>query len=252
MNEKLKKVLKIGYNVLKVVTRCLVVALVLFQMLFIDELAYVMNELDIKTDTISEVIKQYIKLVKDKTELPNFEELMKANVVILNLTQQASGSGTNIRIGDKIYIISAGHLDDPTDEMVVKEKNEFRKIRLVKVNHEVDLALFEYVENYYDITIANLTETTPKAGDKIWAIGNPIMIVDAITSGTLVKIDKYFYLIDARIYYGSSGGGLFNIQGELIGVNVAMKSNPLYNLGISVNIQTVKDFLTGKIKNELE
>ena len=179
--------------------------------------------------------------------LPNFQNLVRANVLIVNITEGCSGSGTTFVMNGKTYILSAGHLGELTDTFFVKERDEYRAINMVRVNHDVDLALFEYVGAYCDLTIAPIAVEEPKVGDRIWAVGNPAMLEDAITSGTLVRKMGFMYLIDAKIYYGSSGGGLFNTKGELIGVNVAMIGVPRYTLGISVNLSTVKAFLLGRI-----
>jgi S1-C subfamily serine protease len=216
-------------------------------MAMIVEVSQVMTALDAKTDVIIASMQE-----KQIPTLPNFENLVKANVLIINETKGCAGSGTNIVMDGKVYILSAGHLDDPTDTFFVREGAVYRSIKLVKVNHGVDLALFEYMDKYADLSIASIAVVEPKVGDRVWTIGNPAMLEDAITSGDLVRKIKIYYLIDAPIYFGSSGGGLFNTKGELVGVNVALTGVGTYTLGMSVNLQIIKNFLLGKIANEIE
>jgi len=210
------------------------------------------------TDELKE-LKEYIidqnaridKDIADKTVLPNFLDLTKSNVFMINKTKGASGSGTIIQIDGKCYILSAGHLDDPTDAFFVREGEELLPIKLVKVNHAVDLALFEYTNDQCDLKSAKVTDIEPTVGDKVFAIGNPAGLEDAITSGVIVRKKNFHYLIDAKIYFGSSGGGLFNIKGELIGVNVLIVGVGDYVLGASVNLKTIKDFIEGRIASEI-
>ena len=223
-----------------------IVALLIFNMITIINVSKLMNDLDRKTDVIVSAMQE-----NQTPTLPNFENLIRANVVIINSTQGCGGSGTTINYEGKTYILSAGHLDDPSDTFFVKERDEYRSIKLIKVNHEVDLALFEYVGEYCDLTIAPIAVEEPRVGDRIWAVGNPAMLEDAITSGTLVRKIEFTYLIDAKIYYGSSGGGLFNTNGELIGVNVAMIGVQNYMLGKSINLRTVKAFILGNIPSDI-
>jgi len=246
MPDILRKIGRVIGFIAKVVTRALVIALLILNMLFVLEVGQMATEMDAKTDVICSALRE-----RHTPTLPNFENLVRANVVIVNLTQGCSGSGTIINVYGETYILSAGHLDDPADIFVVKEGEIYRPIKLVKVNHGVDLALFKYIDKYCDITIAPIAVEEPRVGDSVRAVGNPAMLEDAITRGTLVRKLGISYLIDAKIYYGSSGGGLFNTKGELIGVNVAMVGTGTYLLGMSVNLSIIKAFLNGQISSEI-
>jgi len=291
----LKLLLNICKNVLILFTRVLVVSLLILNMLFVINVSERVENLENKTTLIASAFSQYQKIIietltlmlrgqlatdefikdlqsyiyeksasiereiKDKTTLPNFVDLIKANVLIVNKTKGCMGSGTTIQIDGRYYILSAGHLDDPTDDFYVFEGKEKRPIILIKVNHEVDLAVFTYVNDYDDLVSANIAINYPNVGDKVWTVGNPAGLEDAITSGTLVNKKGYEYLIDAKIYYGSSGGGLFNTKGELIGVNTGIQGvcpviigKESYLLGVSVDLLTIKLFLLGYIINELD
>lgn len=283
----IKKILHVIGVVVKSFIRGCVVALLILNMIMIVNVAQLMNDIDAKTDIMAYAFREYHKVtiesmtlllksqiattelvgelrkyileksktidaeIADKQMLPNFMDLVKANVVISNITKGIYGSGTMFEFEGKTYILSAGHLDDPTDTFFVVEGNDYRAITLVKVNHKVDLALFEYAGEYTDLIIAKLSNNEPKVGDRVWAIGNPAVLEDAITSGTLVRKLGFGYLTDAKIYYGNSGGGLFNVKGELIGVNVAMMGVQNYRLGFTVNLSTIKAFIRGRIPSEV-
>lgn len=242
MYDIVKKVFRVVVQTLKLLIKTLAVIVIILNMILLADVSRLMTDLDAKTDMMVSAIQE-----NRVPTLPNFQNLVRANVVILNETQGCDGSGTTINVNGKTYILSAGHLGDLTDTFFVKERDDFRSIRMVRQNKDVDLSLFEYVGEYCDLTIAPVAVEEPKVGDRIWTVGNPAMLEDAITSGTLVRKMGYSYFIDAKIYYGSSGGGLFNTNGELIGVNVAMIGVQNYLLGMSVNLRTIKAFLLGNI-----
>jgi len=291
----MNKIFTIIYNVFKLVATIMVIVILFFNVLFIAEVETTLKDIDNKTslmasafinyhkitiETMSLLLKGQIstvgfvkelqtyifnksteieKQIKEKTMLPNFTELIKSNVVIVNKTSCCMGSGTIIKVKDKCYILSAAHLtDDSTDELYVKEGDETRPIKINKINRKIDLALFTYTNDYYDLTIAKISDKEPIIGDRVWTIGNPAGLEDAITSGSIVRKIGINYLIDAKIYFGSSGGGLFNNKGELIGVNVEMMGpNPVkigkidYMLGASVQLTIINAFIDGTIDSEI-
>ena len=246
-------IVKLIKNVITLLFEVLGIAVLVWSILLIGTTLRVLTNVNQEIETIANAFVQYNRIVNDKTILPNFEQLIKTNVLIVNETREIMGSGTTITIDGKIFILSAGHLDDPTDIFFVVEGNERRPIILVKVNHGIDLSLFKYVteSDYDNLVTAKIAKEDSKCGDSVWAIGNPAGLEDAITRGTLVRKTGIHDLIDAKIYHGSSGGGLFNTRGELIGVNVLLVGFGDYCLGSSVNLDTINNFLSGAIESEI-
>ena len=252
------KIFKVLGMVFKLFFRVLATGVLVLNLVFMLAVIDFGYDLDQKVSTMASAFVMANKIVTDRTITPNFPELIKSNVLIYNVTQGCAGSGTIIQVNGVNVILSCAHLDDPTDTFFVKKGREFRPIRLVKVNHKVDLSVFEYVTNYDDLQAVKIAPKNPTPGDKVWAIGNPSMIENAVTGGTLVKQVGTNYLIDNKIYHGSSGGGLFNTRGEIIGVNVAMIiqgqcviGQPFFELGLSVDLPTIKAFLAGTIPSEI-
>jgi S1-C subfamily serine protease len=252
MNSIIKKVFDAGRIVSKLTIRVLLITVCIWNFTLINATIKTMSDLDQKTDVIAEAFSQYNKNVAEKILFPDFDKLVKVNVFIVNETKGCSGSGTLLKVDNKIIILSAGHLvDDPADVLYVIEDTKIRLLKLKKINHAVDLAIFEYVDNYTDIRYTRVANEIPSVGDSIWAIGNPAGLEDAITRGTLVRKMGIHYFIDAKIYYGSSGGGLFNAEGELVGVNVMMVGVGDYILGASVSLEIINKFIAGDISSEV-
>jgi serine protease Do len=108
-----------------------------------------------------------------------------------------------------------------------------------------------------DLPVATLGDSSAlETGDWVMAIGNPFQLGHSVTVGVVsykersfeIAEDRWLKLIqtDASINPGSSGGPLFNVRGEVVGINVAMLSNGLgdsIGIGFAVPINSVKEIL---------
>ena len=93
---------------------------------------------------------------------------------------------------------------------------------------------------------------TLQVGDWVVAIGNPFALGHSVTHGMISARERYlgvsifddFIQTDALINPGNSGGPLFNMRGEVVGVNTAIVSQG-QGIGFAVPINLVKDLLPG-------
>ena len=88
------------------------------------------------------------------------------------------------------------------------------------------------------------------AGDGVFAVGNPLGLERSVSQGIISTLNRNFegliYLqTDAAINPGNSGGPLFNLRGEVVGVN-SLGFRGADNLGFSIPIPYVKDFLRNR------
>ena len=90
-------------------------------------------------------------------------------------------------------------------------------------------------------------------GETVIAIGNPVGLANSVTAGILSAVDRSFDVgrgvrfegvlqIDAAINPGNSGGPLFNVLGEMVGVNTAIRGDA-QNVGFAIPIDKVKALL---------
>ena len=92
---------------------------------------------------------------------------------------------------------------------------------------------------------------TLRPGDEVYAVGNPLgRNPDSISRGIVSHTERFtmglipFLQTDATISHGSSGGALFNRQGEVIGINTAIVATPNGNnigVGYALPINLVKN-----------
>lgn len=170
-----------------------------------------------------------------------------------NGVAQSIGSGIIYKhVGDKYYVVTNQHVvEDGTTFEVEFEDGSSLTATLRGVDELVDIAvLYFYSEDEYEVAeFANSDEVVK--GDFVLAVGNPIGYdyYGSITMGIISGLDRYFdvdgdgindmfvpYIQhDAAINSGNSGGALFNIDGEVIGINVIkLSSTDIEGMGFAI------------------
>lgn len=138
--------------------------------------------------------------------------------------------GSGVIMDDQGYILTAHHVVDSVDEILVALQDGRRyAAQLIGSDRYTDLAVLKIdAENLPVIPV----QSTPRirVGDIVLAIGNPYNIGQTITQGIISATggrvgvsNSYSDLIqmDAVINQGASGGALVNTAGKLIGINNA-------------------------------
>ena len=155
---------------------------------------------------------------------------------------QSLGSG--FIISSDGYILTNAHVVDDADEVVVKllDRREF-KAKIIGVDRRTDVALVK-------IDAAGLTKVTMgdpaklKVGEWVAAIGSPFGLENTMTAGIVsakgraLPQENYvpFIQTDVAINPGNSGGPLFNLSGEVVGINSQIYSRTGGSVGLSFSI----------------
>ena len=106
----------------------------------------------------------------------------------------------------------------------IKKKHKFKNVKIISIDPFRDLALLKVDLKGYKITFAKFSkEDVMQNGDIVFAIGNPKGFEWTTTKG--IVSSKYrlmkgvrFIQVDTPINSGNSGGPLFNIHGEIVGM----------------------------------
>lgn len=116
------------------------------------------------------------------------------------------------------------------------------KARLIKVSKEHDLALLK-LDNYSTPYLSAAKARYPKQGTKVFAIGSPFGISDALTTGIVTKATTEHMYTDTQILPGNSGGPLIDANGQVLGVNTALiaRKGTLDGLGVVIYSSTVRN-----------
>ena len=140
-----------------------------------------------------------------------------------------SGAGSGVIISKDGYIVTNNHVINGAKDITVtlKSGKEYTAT-LVGTDDKTDIAVLKI--DATDLTPATFGDSSAVAvGEQIVVVGNPLGI-----TMTLLQID-------AAVNPGNSGGALFNLNGELIGVvNAKYSSEEVEGLGFAIPIATAK------------
>lgn len=155
---------------------------------------------------------------------------------------QSLGSG--FIISSDGYILTNAHVVNAADEVLVKlsDKREF-KAKIIGADKRTDIALIKIdATNLPKVTVGD--PNTLKVGEWVAAIGSPFGLENTMTAGIVsakgraLPQENYvpFIQTDVAINPGNSGGPLFNLRGEVVGVNSQIYSRSGGSMGLSFSI----------------
>lgn len=142
------------------------------------------------------------------------------------------------------HILTNAHVVDGADEVLVKltDKREF-KAKVLGADKRTDVALIKIEAS--NLPVAKLGDSVKlKVGEWVVAIGSPFGFENTVTAGIVsakgrsLAHENYvpFIQTDVAINPGNSGGPLFNLKGEVIGINSQIYSRSGGSMGLSFAI----------------
>ena len=159
--------------------------------------------------------------------------------------RKATSLGSGFIIDGSGYIVTNNHVIENADEITVTtHDNEEFKAKLVGADEKTDLALLK-VEAGKPLPFVNWGDSDKmRIGDWVLAIGNPFGLGGSVTAGIVsarqrdINAGPYddFLQTDASINRGNSGGPMFNMDGEVVGINSAIYSPSGGSVGIGFAI----------------
>ncbi|MGH7926898.1 MAG: DegQ family serine endoprotease, partial [Candidatus Binatia bacterium] len=166
--------------------------------------------------------------------------------------RQGTGSGFVIRKDG--LILTNNHVVENAQEITVtlSDKQQY-KARILGRDPKTDLAVLK-IDAKDSLPAAILGDSEAlRVGDWVMAIGNPFGLSNTVTTGIvsakgrMIGAGPYddFIQTDASINPGNSGGPLFNMAGEVVGINTAIFSQSGGNIGIgfAIPVNLVKNLV---------
>lgn len=166
------------------------------------------------------------------------------------LKRQSLGSG--FIINKDGYILTNFHVIENATEIIVtlsESKKEF-KAKVVGQDQKLDIALIK-IKAVEDLPVALIGNSdNSQIGEWVIAIGNPFGLGGTVTKGIVSQKGRVigagpydnFIQTDASINPGNSGGPLFNMKGEVVGINTAIIAGG-QGIGFATPINMVKEVL---------
>ncbi len=155
---------------------------------------------------------------------------------------QSLGSG--FIISSDGYILTNAHVVNAADEVIVKlsDKREF-KAKIIGADRRTDVALLKIdATGLPKVSIGDPNQL--KVGEWVAAIGSPFGLENTMTAGIVSAKGRAlpqenfvpFIQTDVAINPGNSGGPLFNLKGEVVGINSQIYSRSGGSMGLSFAI----------------
>lgn len=178
-------------------------------------------------------------------------ENLLPTAVNISTTQEFSNNGTGFIISADGFIATNNHVIEDAEEITVSLSDGSKyKAKIVGADKKSDLAVIK-INAGKNLTFAKFGDPAKsRIGDWIIVIGNPYGLGGSVSVGIVSargrtingESDHDFIQTDAAINRGNSGGPMFNLKGEVIGICTALFSPSGGNVGIGfatpINIAT--------------
>lgn len=212
------------------------------------------------------------KIGDDTLTVPDVVALVKDSVVEIFTEQRAyngwyvtGGAGSGVIIGKSddgklAYVVTNNHVISDAVTINVRLTNGKQyTATLIGADSVTDIAVLS-IEVDADFTVAELGSSAGLVvGESVIAIGNPLGelggtvttgIISALAREVDIENNRMVLLqISAAVNRGNSGGGLFNMKGELIGVvNAKSSGTGIESIGFAIPIDTAHSIVVELIK----
>ena len=189
--------------------------------------------------------------------LHTFERVPKINPATKERMTSVQGLGSGVVISKDGLILTAAHVVHLSDSVHVEMKNGKKVLgKIVASEPTADIALVKLEEIPDDLQPAKLGDSDKvSVGDDIYIIGAPYGISHSLTVGYIsgkrtppaksMFHDVEFFQTDAAVNMGNSGGPMFNMKGEVIGIvsHILTQSGGFDGIGFAVTSNSAKQLL---------
>ena len=171
--------------------------------------------------------------------------------------QRSEALGSGFVISEDGYIVTNNHVIEGADEITIEFfSGEKLTAKLVGTDPKTDIALLK-VESEKPLEFVSFGNSDlMRVGDWVMAMGNPLGQGFSVSAGIVSARGRQlqgsyddFIQTDAAINRGNSGGPLFNMDGQVVGVNTAILSPNGGSIGIGFSMASN---VVGKVVDQLK
>ena len=180
------------------------------------------------------------------------QQYVEPTVRVIWDTKESTGVVISESVQDNVFeytILTAAHcVDIVGSSCIISLYNKYPMLGIVvKTDTEIDLALVSVTTTVDFCDPVSLAYRDAKIFEEVVVIGFPIGLGPIYTSGEISGHDKGLYFLNADVYYGNSGGPVFNEEGDLTGIVIGVigdKGRPLFYMGVYVPISVINSFIS--------
>ncbi len=158
--------------------------------------------------------------------------------------RQSAALGSGFIIDEKGIVITNNHVIQDADDIIVRVNGDQEfKAKVLGADPLMDIAVLKLETDKKFIPVSFGDSDKARIGDWVIAIGNPFGLGGTVTAGIIsarnrsIGLSRYedFIQTDASINSGNSGGPLFDMEGNVIGINTAILGrNGSIGIGFSI------------------
>lgn len=172
----------------------------------------------------------------------------------------SSGAGSGVILTKDGYIVTNNHVVDGASTITVRTRNgDEYQAKLIGTDEQSDLAVIKIDADNLTPTVLG-DSTKLEVGDLAVVIGNPLgELGGTVTSGIISALDREMTIdgqtmtllqTNAAVNPGNSGGGLFNSNGDLVGIiNAKSSGEDVEGIGFAIPISSAKEIIDELIEN---
>ena len=194
--------------------------------------------------------EQVADLVSPSVVVITTEQVVYSQWSWYGQNQVESGAGSGVIISSDGYILTCAHVVDGASNITVTINDKDYTATLVGEDTTSDIAVIKIDANGLTPAVVGDSDTLT-VGDNVLAVGNPLgELGGTVTSGIVSALNRSVSIqssgsvntmslvqMDASVSPGNSGGGLFNMNGELVGVvNAKSSDSDAEGLGFAIPI----------------
>ncbi len=205
------------------------------------------QNLQLAIHSLDSVKEQLALLQEDMAYLPiqnlqeKYQQLKKSVLLIVGANAEGFSQGTAFLIGNEGQAMTNYHVVEGMERFVVMdfEGNKYEIASFDKANRQDDWQMFTIRDIF--LPPLEVASTLPVIGDHCFTIGNPHGLKHTLSTGIVsgFRENQQMIQISAEIASGSSGGPLFNAEGQVIGITTGTLGEG--NLNFAINLLSLRE-----------
>lgn len=201
---------------------------------------------------VNEIKYQQIpKTLKRKMRIPDIVKQYGKSVVLINSKDKDGtlrGQGSGFIIGKSGAIVTNYHVIENSYDIGVKSTDDksYEDVSLIIAEPDIDLAIINIIgRDFHRVIMGNSNNI--EVGEQVVAIGNPLGWENSVSNGIISGIRTFdgikLLQTTTAISPGSSGGPLFNMYGEVIGITTIGSVWGAQNLNFAIPINSLSKLI---------
>lgn len=208
------------------------------------------EELQRQNDSLKLLIDKPNQSLADK-----FESVKKSIYLIYTTSDASVSQGSAFVINSNGDAISNYHVFENASTAIAinSEGKRFVIDKIYVCNKEKDYIIFRIGPDFSGVDFVKFATIESRIGDECFAIGNPKELAQSLSKGIIsgYREDRHLIQTTAQITHGSSGGALFNNNGEVIGITSSGMGEADLNFAVNIKDLPLNNYNNSSLNSKI-